>query len=169
MKADLTSKAYQIIKMDTKLMAMVLENNFEHFMEHYKNDFEGMSRVDSALTYIKAVLVNLKHFESNEFYQLYLKRFLELCFGDETEKSVESAQNLFLGKYLLQYLLLAFAENCMPTFNHLVLISKLAIGHSQPFSPGSILYLAATKTNQRSIKGGSEPSFDMRGWTNVIE
>ena len=36
-------------------------------------------------------------------------------------------------------------------------------------SPGGALYLAATRTNQKSIKGGFEPSFDMRGWTNVIE
>jgi hypothetical protein len=65
MDAEISSKAYQIIKMDSKLMAMVLQNNFEVFMEKYQHDFDNISRFDTALPYIKAVLVNLQHFENN--------------------------------------------------------------------------------------------------------
>jgi hypothetical protein len=46
-------------------MALVLQNNFAVFMENYKQEFDNINRFDSALPYIKAVLVNLQNFENN--------------------------------------------------------------------------------------------------------
>ena len=62
MNVDLTPKAHQLIRKNIKLIAMVLYNNFALFMENYEHDFENISHLDSALTYIKPVLVNLKNF-----------------------------------------------------------------------------------------------------------
>ncbi len=46
-------------------MALVLQNNFEVFMENYQHEFDNITRFDSALPYIKSVFVNLQNFENN--------------------------------------------------------------------------------------------------------